>query len=111
MERYYDLIIANTIRENLTFNGEYSDDLGLMGTAPEGTSESERWEIAKKAFWHTKYGVISEWGLIDFDPKTKANLVGGENLSYRNLHGWQLHHRYRRAYFNSCSGIRTLPKR
>lgn len=83
MERYYDLIIANTIRENLTFNGEYSDDLGLMGTAPEGTSESERWEIAKKAFWHTKYGVISEWGLIDFDPKTKANLVGGENLSYR----------------------------
>ena len=78
MEKYYDLLMAYTI------NGYAKKEMKeeLPGIAPAGSSEEERWRVAKTAFSGTKLGVISEWGLIDFDPEELASLVHGENLSY-----------------------------
>lgn len=77
MERYYDLVMASAMKR-------YTKDtrMNLPGVAEAGASERERWEAAKAAFYGTTYGVISEWGLIDFDPAEKEKLVGGEKLSY-----------------------------
>lgn len=77
MERYYDLIMAGTMKK-------YARDTGmdLPGVAEKGASERERWETMKTVFYESAYGVISEWGLIDFDPAEKKTLVGGDKLSY-----------------------------
>ena len=60
-ERYYDLVVANALQE-------YARKSGLPGVAPEGVSEDERWEVAKRELSGSRLGVITEWGFIDFDP-------------------------------------------
>lgn len=77
MERYYDLVLANAMNEE-----GVKEAKNLPGIAPVGASEQKRWEIAKKAFYGSKIGLISEWGLIDFDPLEKEKMQGGEKLSY-----------------------------
>ncbi len=78
MERYYDLVMAYTI--NKYTNKEKCKE--LLGLAPKGANEAERWRVAKETFSGSNFGVISEWGLIDFDPKEKTKLVNGEKLTY-----------------------------
>lgn len=78
MEKYYDLVMAYTINEYA--KKEMKEE--LPGIAPAGASEEERWTVAKAAFSGSKLGVITEWGLIDFDPDELATLVNGETLSY-----------------------------
>lgn len=78
MKKYYDLVMAYAISK-ITKMGI---DEGLPGIAPPGASEEERWAAAKAAFSGSKLGVITEWGLIDFDPNELTTLVKGKTLSY-----------------------------
>jgi len=78
MERYYDLVMAYTI--NKYAKKEMKEE--LPGIAPAGASEEERWRVAKTAFSGSKLGVITEWGLIDFDPSEIPLIANGDNLSY-----------------------------
>ncbi|MGI6106985.1 MAG: hypothetical protein ACOX8B_03525 [Lachnospiraceae bacterium] len=78
MKRYYDLVMANAVRQLL----KKGAPVDLPGTVPEGTAEQERWGTVKKEFSGSELGVITEWGLIDFDPAEKEKLVGGDDLSY-----------------------------
>ncbi len=78
MERYYDLVIANTVAKY----AKKEADLDLPGTGFDHLPEGERWKKIKETFSGGKLGVITEWGLIDFDPEEKEMLVGGEGLSY-----------------------------
>ena len=104
MERYYDLVMANTLEELLLEKGEYSK---LLGVAPIGASEIERWKVAKKELSGSKLGAITEWGFIDFDPDTQKNLVGGESLSYdkylelQKKSGRQVRHDFEKAYYDN----------
>lgn len=74
MERYYDLVMAKYIRKEA--------GLDLPGTGFDHLVEEERWKKVKETFSGGRLGVITEWGLIDFDPAEKETLVGGEELSY-----------------------------
>lgn len=78
MEKYYDLVMAYTINEYA--KKEIQEE--LLGIASKGATEEERWRVAKAAFSGSKLGVITEWGLIDFDPDELLLLANGENLSY-----------------------------
>lgn len=80
MERYYDLVMANELKR-------YARESGLPGVVPEGASEEERWEVAKRELSGSRLGVITEWGFIDFDPAGLKDLVGGEGMSYED-HVW-----------------------
>ena len=78
---YYDLVMAEAL------NRYAKDDLkkagfSPKGLAPDGASEEERWEAAKKDFYRVPILVISEWGLIDFDPNVQKYIVGGKDISY-----------------------------
>ena len=44
--------------------------------------ENEKWQKFKKEFWGEKLLATTEWGLIDFDPQGKDDMVGGDTLSY-----------------------------
>lgn len=78
MEGDYDLVMAYIINEYA--KKEMKEE--LSGIAPAGSSEEERWTVAKAAFSGSKLGVITEWVLIDFDSDELATLVNGEILSY-----------------------------
>ena len=80
MERYYDLVMANTMAKY----AKKEAGLDLPGTGLDHLSEDERWKKIKETFSGGKFGVITEWGLIDFDPAEKETLVGGEGLSYED---------------------------
>ncbi|UEA71914.1 hypothetical protein LK430_08675 [Acidaminococcus fermentans DSM 20731] len=101
MERYYDLVMANALQE-------YARKSGLPGVAPEGASEEERWEAAKRELSGSRLGVITEWGFIDFDPSGLKNLVGGEGMSYeeylelQKASGDQVRHDLEKAYYENC---------
>ena len=58
---------------------------GLEGIFPTGKAdykaecpENEKWQKFKKEFWGEKLLATTEWGLIDFDPQGKDDMVGGE---------------------------------
>ena len=62
---------------------------GLEGIFPTGKAdykaecpENEKWQKFKKEFWGEKLLATTEWGLIDFDPQGKDDMVGGDTLSY-----------------------------
>lgn len=78
MERYYDLVMANTMKRYLKEDAGVS----LPGTEFDHLPPNERWKKVKETFYGGRLGVISEWGLIDFDPAEKEKLVGGEEISY-----------------------------
>lgn len=107
MERYYDLVVASIIKEYA--KKEIKEE--LPGIARKGASEEERWQVAKKALAGSRWGVISEWGLIDFDPCELTSLVNGENLSYdeylelMRVSGNQVRESFERCYYDarSCS--------
>ena len=40
-------------------------------------SGNEKWQKFKKEFWGKKLLATTEWGLIDFDPQGKDDMVGG----------------------------------
>ena len=44
--------------------------------------KNEKWQKFKKEFWGKKLLANTEWGLIDFDPRGKDDMVGGDTLSY-----------------------------
>ncbi|WP_455780550.1 hypothetical protein [Megasphaera elsdenii] len=100
MERYYDLEMANRVKE---FESSRS-----LGVAPAGASEAERWEVAKKELSGLKLGTITEWGFIDFDPDMQKNLVGGEGLSYdeylelQKRSGQQVRQDFEKAYYENA---------
>ena len=81
MKPYYDLVMAEALnryaKEDLAKAG-----FPLEGVAPDGASEDERWATVKKAYYRVPILVITEWGVIDFDPDFQKELSGGENLSY-----------------------------
>ena len=78
MEQYYDLVMADTIATYARKDAGFD----LPGTGLGHLPDDERWMKVKETFRNSKYGVISEWGFIDFDPEEKKTLVGGEALSY-----------------------------
>lgn len=80
MERYYDLVMANTMARY----AKKEAGLTLPGTGFDHLSEGERWKKVKETFSGGSLGVITEWGLIDFDPAEKEILVGGDGLSYED---------------------------
>lgn len=80
MERYYDLVMANTLAKY----AKKEAGLDLPGTGFDYLSEGERWKKVKETFSGGRLGVITEWGLIDFDPAEKETLVGGDGLSYED---------------------------
>lgn len=78
---YYNLVMAEFLN-GMTFLKKAG--FSPKGLAPDGVSEEERWEAAKKDFYQMPILVISEWGLIDFDPNAQKYLVGGKDISYDN---------------------------
>lgn len=101
MERYYDLVMANALQK-------YDRKNGMPGVAPEGASEEERWEVAKRELSGSRLGVITEWGFIDFDPAGLKDLVGGEGMSYeeylelQKASGDEVRHDFEKAYYENC---------
>ena len=81
MKQYYDLVMAETLNR---YAKDALKEAGLSpkGIAPPGASDGERWTVAKEAFYRLPIAVITEWGLIDFDPEEQKRLSSGENLSY-----------------------------
>ena len=77
MERYYDLVMAKYAKKEA--------GLDLPGTGFDQLPEPERWERVKEALSGSRLGVISEWGLIDFDPEEKGKTKGAESLSYEEF--------------------------
>ena len=78
MEKYYDLVMANTIVKYIR------EDVGmdLPGTGFDHLPKDERWMKVKETFTGSRLGVITEWGLIDFDEAEMRTLKGGEGLTY-----------------------------
>ena len=81
MERYYDMVMANTVAKY----AKKEAGLDLPGTGFDQLPEPERWERVKEALSGSRLGVISEWGLIDFDPDEKERTKGAESLSYEEF--------------------------
>ena len=81
MTQYYDLVMAQALSQ-CAKDALKKSGLSPKGIAPPGASEDERWTIAKKDLYKQPIVVITEWGLIDFDPETQKTLSGGENLTY-----------------------------
>ena len=78
-----------------------SGDKKLDALTPQ--SDEEKWSELKKKLYGTKCLATSEWGLIDFDPASLKNLVGGENLSYDDyLEIMRLTAGDVRHYFETC---------
>ena len=110
MTQYYDLVMAETL-------SQYAKDalkesgLPFKGIAPSGASEDERWAIAKEAFYKRPIVAITEWGLIDFDPKAQKTLSGGEALTYNDYldlmrkSGHSVRQDFEKAYYDAswCS--------
>ena len=108
MEQYYDLVMASTLRQ-FAKKGVLGEIKKLTpGVAPKGASEAVRWKTAKDAFYGTTVGVISEWGLIDFNPRELATLTGGGSLSYdeyldiMKASGNQVRRDFSKAYYDGA---------
>lgn len=66
-------------------------------------SGNEKWQKFKKEFWGKKLLATTEWGLIDFDPQGKDDMVGGDALSYDEYLDLQMQSGKRvRTYFEIC---------
>ena len=66
-------------------------------------SGNEKWQKFKKEFWGKKLLVTTEWGLIDFDPQGKDDMVGGDALSYDEYLDLQMQSGKKvRTYFEIC---------
>ena len=106
MTQYYDLVMAETLSR---YAKDTLDETGLelKGIAPVGATESERWTAAKAAFYRQPIAVITEWGLIDFDPESQKTLSGGETLSYDDYldlaknSGHSVRHDFEKAYYDA----------
>ena len=44
--------------------------------------KDSKWQKLKKEFYGSKTCVTSEWGIIDFNPDSMSDVVGGEKLTY-----------------------------
>ncbi len=65
--------------------------------------ENEKWQKFKKEFWGEKLLATTEWGLIDFDPQGKDDMVGGDTLSYDEYLDLQMQSGKKvRTYFEIC---------
>lgn len=65
--------------------------------------ENEKWQKFKKEFWGKKLLATTEWGLIDFDPQGKDDMVGGDTLSYDEYLDLQMQSGKKvRTYFEIC---------
>lgn len=110
MKQYYDLVMAETLNK---YAKNTLEEAGLFpkGIAPPGASENERWTTAKEAFYRLPIVVITEWGLIDFDPEALKSLSNSENLSYDDYldlvkkSGHSVRQDFERAYYDAswCS--------
>ena len=67
MTHYYDLVMAKTIRKYGKFPNEQMPK-ELWAPAP-GLSKKKEWADIKAHFYGTQTAVITENGLIDFDPQ------------------------------------------
>ena len=66
-------------------------------------SGNEKWQKFKKEFWGKKLLATTEWGLIDFDPQGKDDMVRGDALSYDEYLDLQMQSGKRvRTYFEIC---------
>ena len=66
-------------------------------------SGNEKWQKLKKEFWGKKLLATTEWGLIDFDPQGKDDMVGGDTLSYDEYLDLQMQSGKKvRTYFEIC---------
>ena len=65
--------------------------------------ENEKWQKFKKEFWGEKLLATTEWGLIDFEPQGKDDMVGGDILSYDEYLDLQMQSGKKvRTYFEIC---------
>ena len=65
--------------------------------------KNEKWQKFKKEFWGKKLLANTEWGLIDFDPRGKDDMVGGDTLSYDEYLDLQMQSGKKvRTYFEIC---------
>ena len=66
-------------------------------------SGNEKWQKFKKECWGKKLLATTEWGLIDFDPQGKDDMVRGDALSYDEYLDLQMQSGKRvRTYFEIC---------
>lgn len=80
MTHYYDLVMAKTIRKYGKFPNEQMPK-ELWAPAP-GLSKKKEWADIKAHFYGTQTAVITENGLIDFDPQEVMKIAHGESLTY-----------------------------
>ena len=66
-------------------------------------TEHDKWKRLKADYYGKKCTVLSEWGVIDFDPEQRMEVVGGEKLTYDEyLDIMKESGRKSRHYFEQC---------
>lgn len=106
MERYYDLVMANTMAKY----ARKETNMDFPGTGFDHLPENERWKKVKETFFGSKLGVITEWGLIDFEEAEMRLLKGGEGLTYdsyldaQKASSGRLREDFLRVYYDCCVG-------
>lgn len=80
MPNYYDLVAAKTMLPYLKLP---KDQIPKELWAPDpGLSEEKEWKEIKKHFYGTQMVIITDKGLIDFNPEEVKHIVHGGNMSY-----------------------------
>lgn len=91
----------------------YEEGINAMWEEVEGkkeqahiSKEKEAWLKFKAEFYGTNMGVQSEWGIIDFNPESMKDVVGGEKLTYDEYldimkeSGHQCRHYFELCYYD-----------